>query len=115
MALKPCLDCGTLSTGTRCPDHQRAQDNQRYIRRGTTAQRGLAGQHAAIAQHYRAQHAACTCTGCAWHDGPCGRQGTPDNPITAGHITPRAHGGTNDPANYRPECRRCNSTKGART
>ncbi|MFF3670820.1 HNH endonuclease [Microtetraspora malaysiensis] len=44
----------------------------------------------------------------------CGRSGTPDNPSTAGHIIPRSKGGTNDPATYRPECRRCNSAKGAR-
>lgn len=117
MALKPCLDCGALSDGTRCPTHTKARANARYARRGTTAQRGLAGTHAAMARYYRTIDATCACTTCAEHqdndDHVCGVRGTPNNPITAGHIIARIHGGTNTADNYRPECRRCNSRNGA--
>lgn len=116
MPLKPCIEqgCGTLSPGTRCPPHQRATDNARSKRRGTTAQRGLSGQHAATARAIRHANPPCACPGCNWHQGLCGLHGTPDNPITAGHITARANGGTSDPSNIRAECRRCNSSRGAR-
>lgn len=33
MANKPCLDCGKLSPGTRCPDCRRARDRQRNATR----------------------------------------------------------------------------------
>jgi 5-methylcytosine-specific restriction protein A len=114
MPPRPCLDCGTPAQDTRCPTCKAANDNTRYARRGTTAQRGLAGNHARISGHYKDTHAPCACNGeCGRHNGTCGRQGTPENPITAGHIVPRARGGTNDPTNYQPECRSCNSAKQA--
>lgn len=102
MALKPCLDCGTLSPEARCPPHRKAKDNARSARRGTTAQRGLTGVHAAMSRYYKSTDAPCVI---------CGRRGTPANPITAGHIIARSKGGTNDPANYQPECRSCGSKK----
>lgn len=115
MPLRPCLDCGKPTDGTRCPTDRLAHDNARYARRGTTAERGLSGAHARMSRHYRETGAACACTTCPEHEGrPCGRHGTPDNPITAGHIIPRSKGGPSVPDNYQPECRRCNSTKGAR-
>lgn len=102
MALRPCLDCGTLTDGSRCPRHQADKDNARYARRGTTAQRGLSGAHARMSQLYKDTNRACAI---------CHRHGTPGNPITAGHIIPRSRGGTNDPSNYQPECLSCNSAK----
>ena len=33
---------------------------------------------------------------------------TEENPMERGHIIPLEAGGTNDPSNYRAECRRCN-------
>jgi len=45
----------------------------------------------------------------------CGRTGTPENPITAGHVVPRAEGGPNVPENYVPQCRECNGRNGRRT
>ena len=118
MALKPCLGipgqpCGRLSDGPRCERCRKATDTQRYRRRGTTAQRGLSGEHQRVAAHYRAIDAACECDDCGAHDGPCGRRGTPGNPITAGHLRARARGGTSADG-YRPECRSCNSRRGAR-
>jgi len=118
MALKPCLGipgrpCGKLSSGPRCEPCRKATDNARSARRGTTAQRGLSGQHARVAARYRATDAACECDDCGAHDGPCGARGTPTNPITAGHRRARAHGGSGADG-YRPECRSCNSRRGAR-
>lgn len=113
MALRPCLDCGTLSSGTRCDTCRKAEANARGARRGTTAQRGLAGAHAAVSAHYRAINVRCECNDCGAHDGACGRQGTTDNPITAGHLIARARGGS-AATGYRPECRSCNSRRGAR-
>ncbi|MFI6296721.1 HNH endonuclease [Nonomuraea sp. NPDC050790] len=57
-----------------------------------------------MSQHYKDSDAACVY---------CGRHSSEDNPITAGHIVARSKGGTNDPSNYQPECRRCGSAKGA--
>jgi 5-methylcytosine-specific restriction endonuclease McrA len=75
----------------------------------------LAGDHARISQHYKQTGATCTCQGeCGHHEGECGASGTPANPITAGHIVPRSKGGTNEASNYKPECRSCNSAKGAK-
>lgn len=44
----------------------------------------------------------------------CRTGGTPDNPLTGDHITPRAAGGRNVRANVQVLCRDCNSRKGAR-
>jgi hypothetical protein len=98
--VKPCLDCGTLSSGSRCPAHRLAADNARYAKRGTTAERGLTGAHATVSKRYKSLDLPCS---------DCGQRGSPQNPITAGHITPRRDGGSNDPGNYKPQCRRCNS------
>ncbi len=38
---RPCLDCGVLTTGSRCPQHRAQQERQR----GTTTQRGYGSQH----------------------------------------------------------------------
>ncbi|MGV9536573.1 HNH endonuclease [Streptosporangium sandarakinum] len=110
MLRRACLDCGTPTHGNICPPCLKVRERKR----GTTAQRGLAGDHARMSRHFKAIGATCACPGCSWHEGPCARLGTPDNPITAGHIVARAKGGTSEPGNYRPECRRCNSAKGIR-
>ena len=47
------------------------------------------------------------------HCRACGHPGSPDNPLTADHIVPRARGGGNDRANLQCLCRRCNSAKAA--
>lgn len=44
---------------------------------------------------------------------PCIYCGRPAD--TADHITPVAHGGTNEPSNLAPACRRCNLSKGTST
>lgn len=115
MPLRPCLDCGSLTNGSRCRMCAKRREHRRDATRGTTKQRGLTGAHARMSRYYKEINAVCACTTCPEHAGRvCGRHGTPSNPITAGHIIARARGGTNDPANYQPECRRCNSAKGTR-
>lgn len=49
MAKRPCLDCGTPTTATRCPAHTRAHDRAR----GTTAQRGYDAQWRKDSEHIR--------------------------------------------------------------
>lgn len=112
--VRPCLDCGELTTQARCPVHRALSSNIRYARRGTTRQRGLSGVHAVASRAFRDADLPCACPGCPdVHDGVCGAHGTDRNPITAGHILARAFGGTNTPGNYRPECRSCNSRHGS--
>lgn len=96
-AKKPCLDCGKPSLNARCAEHARAK-------KGSTKARGLSGEHARISREFKRLDLPCAL---------CGRHGTPRNPITAGHLLPRVMGGTNSPYNYQPECRECNSRKGA--
>lgn len=102
----PCLDCGRPCAGSRCAPCKLANSNKRYAARGTTAQRGLSGAHARMSRHYKRTNAACVY---------CQQTGTPDNPITAGHIIARSHGGGSNLSNYQPECRSCNSSKQNRT
>jgi 5-methylcytosine-specific restriction endonuclease McrA len=42
----------------------------------------------------------------------CGSPGTPDNPLEAGHVIARVHGGSDHRSNYRAECRGCNRSAG---
>lgn len=112
--VRPCLDCGALTTESRCPVHRALSSNLRYARRGTTRERGLSGVHAAMSKLFKDQDRSCECPCCPdVHDGTCGAYGTSQNPITAGHILARSLGGQATPGNYRPECRSCNSRRGA--
>jgi hypothetical protein len=43
----------------------------------------------------------------------CGAKASADNPLHVDHITPRKHGGTNDPSNLQVLCATCNLGKGA--
>lgn len=54
--------------------------------------------HQAVSAHYRATGAACV------------RCGSKEN-VEADHIVSRQDGGTNDPSNYQPLCKPCNSSK----
>jgi len=95
MALKPCLDCGRLTSRSRCTIHQRgkqqAKDAKRPTRRTHTEQ-----------QRRRQQVAAQPwCTVCG---------STED--LTAEHVVPVAAGGSED-GPLVTLCRRCNSSRGA--
>jgi 5-methylcytosine-specific restriction endonuclease McrA len=97
MAFKrPCLGCGTPTSGDRCPACRPAL-------RGTTAQRfgpGWARISRLVIERdgHECQLRLPGCTLVA----------------TADHVLPRSRGGTSDPENLRAACRSCNSRRGAR-
>ena len=94
---RPCLGCGIPVVGaSRCPTCAPVQ---------TTDARGLGALHQRLARECIQAQPWCT-----W----CGTTGTPDNPLTGGHIIARADGGRAEPGNYRTECRRCGSRDGGR-
>jgi 5-methylcytosine-specific restriction endonuclease McrA len=98
--VRPCLDCGQLWRGSRCPACARAQDR----RRGTTAERFGAGWATISRKVIERDGGVCQlslpgCTVVA---------------TTADHIISRSQGGDSDPANLRAACRACNSRRGAR-
>lgn len=70
--------------------------------RNTTA-RGLGAEHQRNAKICIERQPWCTI---------CQHTGSDRNPLTAGHIVPRARGGTSELTNLQTECRRCNSSKG---
>lgn len=94
MAQRPCLDCGSLTSASRCRTCHLAGERERDRQRGTRQQRGL---DATYDRNRRALLAAATV--CA----VCGLPGTADDPLTAGHITPRSEGGSNGLDNLRAE------------
>lgn len=102
MPRRECLDCRRLtSSGSRCPTCQAARERAR----GTTTQRGLGWSHQQAAEVVLAAAEACAI---------CGLPPVDDDPLTAGHILARKHGGASTPDNLQPEHRSCNSAKGAK-
>jgi 5-methylcytosine-specific restriction enzyme A len=99
LALRACAVCGRIaSRGSYCPEHERT----RRARRGTTAERGYGNKHRRRALAAIASHPWCS---------DCGATHTPENPLSADHVVPIAHGGVDGPLEVR--CRRCNSSRGA--
>lgn len=90
MAKRPCLVCGVLTSGSRCPTHTRRNTNAETVRRRTTV------------QAHRAQHGDW-CPG--WR-----RPSHPATDLTADHITPVAAGGA-EAGPLDVLCRSCNSAK----
>jgi len=84
MALKPCIDCGRPSTGSRCPEHT--------IRNGST--RAWRTTRAAILA--RDGHACVLC-------GQPGRE--------VDHVVPVSAGGGDEPSNTRTLCRDCHARR----
>lgn len=104
MALRPCLDCGELANGPRCPTHRRHRDNAtlhaKRARRpySRTEQQRRA---AAVATHLATRGPWCPGWLVAGH---------PSTDLTADHVTPVAAGGAED-GNLEVLCRSCNSRK----
>ena len=100
--LRPCVDCGALTSKRRCIQHQRDYEQRRGSRR-------IKGRYDAEWQRIRAQalreHPWCE---------RCRTPGTPGNPLTGDHRIPVLHGGRNEIDNVAVLCRACNSSKGAR-
>lgn len=104
MAKRPCLDCGRLTTGSRCIDCRRAKDRRRGAGRPTPSQRGYGSAWRALREQILDRDGR-QCTRC----GTAGEQG---NPLTVDHITAKSHGGSDDPSNLRTLCKRCHGRKG---
>lgn len=104
MAKRPCLDCGTLTTASRCTNCRRTKDRQRETTRPSPTARGYDGAWRRLRAEIldRDGH---QCTRC----GTAGEQG---NPLTVDHITAKSHGGSDDPGNLRTLCKRCHGRKG---
>ena len=105
--LKPCIDCGTPTSHTRCPQCH----TPRARPRPSSHQRGLGAQHQRIRQIVLAEETYC------WRCGkPVDKRlpGTHPHGPTADHIHDRADGGANHRANYRLAHRQCNSRAGGR-
>jgi len=104
---RPCLDCGRLTIGTRCAEHTRILEQ----RRGSPTQRGYGAAWHRLAQAaIRAEPWCHTAGGCPYPD--AGIPGV--NPLTGGHAIPMAAGGPALPDVVVVQCRRCNSSQGAR-
>lgn len=100
MARRPCLDCGALTTGTRCVPCRGARSRERDRHRGSSTARGYNYTH----RRLRAQVLA--------GDPPCHWCGTAPATV-ADHLVPLALGGTNTLDNYVPSCVSCNSARQA--
>lgn len=107
MPLRPCLDCGGLSPGPRCPTHQRANEAartraKRARRPYTSAERARRADTVAAWRDRNGD----VCPG--WHTDP--HPATVNNPLTADHPTPVGQGGP-ETAPLTVLCRRCNGRK----
>ena len=114
MPLRPCLDCGALSQGTRCEIHgdiKRRAHNARYRPhrdRRPDYNAAEKDRRAATVQAWRAVHGEL-CPG--WNRPP--HMGDPvTNPLTADHRqSVRSGGAERGPLGVL--CRSCNSSKGS--
>ena len=77
----PCLDCGTLSLGNRCPTHQQAIDEQAAQRRAAVkASTGqYSGNYTKLARIIRQTTITCAL---------CGQGARPNDPWQADHKQP---------------------------
>ena len=100
---KPCIECGTLSRATRCPQHQQAHDQAKAARQDTPARR--AKKAALYNPAYKRQAQWIRNTAIACH--LCGGGAKPGDPWQADHIVP------SDPNSpLAPAHRSCNARRG---
>ena len=99
---RPCLECGTLTVGSRCPDHGLRRPTNPAYRDPTYRRR----RDALIAGH-RQQHGD-------WCPGAPDLDHAPHATVdlTADHIQPLSLGGTHELSNLRVLCGSANSLKG---
>jgi len=102
--MKPCIDCGTPTDGTRCPTHatirkQQTQATHQAKRNARGGRRTRGGAHMNGAPPL---HSVC------WI---CGRQATnPNDPMQWDHLTPISQGG-DQRGEVAPAHRSCNITR----
>jgi 5-methylcytosine-specific restriction endonuclease McrA len=93
MPWRQCLICGLpIPRGNRCAAHPKppVPRHRRYRE---------------LRERLIAEHPYCHLCGEPFTD--------PNDPAVVDHVTPRAYGGTDDPANLKPAHRSCNSRKSA--
>jgi len=99
----PCLDCGVLTTATRCPrcqaTHRRNQERQRPPR--PSYRRKYADPV------YKANRRALLAS--AIHCSICETPPSPTTRLEVDHIKPISEGGGNELTNLRVVCRKCNN------
>lgn len=103
---RPCVvfPCPRLvHGGSRCPEHQRVQDQERASRRGSTTARGYDWTWTTLVRRKMRETPYCVL---------CLSEGSPGNPLTGDHILPLSQGGANTYDNVRILCRHCNSSLG---
>lgn len=105
MPLRPCLDCGALSRGSRCPTHTRSRE-QPHHRRAKRARRPYTyaeQQRRAEAVRAWIEANGYVCPG--WHRPP-----HPSRDLTADHVQAVAAGG-DERGELGVLCRSCNGSK----
>jgi len=95
---RPCLDCGRVTHGSRCP----ACASKHERNRGNSTARGYGTNWRAKSERITRQVGRCE---------RCGVTHTADNPLTLDHVVPKSRGGTAEQVQVL--CRKCNSHKGA--
>lgn len=94
-APRPCLGCGELTDGTRCPTCA-----------GERWQAAYGGGWRQLSKQEREREPWCHCAGCSLHPGQC--QSTTD--LTLDHDTPVSWGGTAHDG-HTVLCQRCNTAR----
>jgi 5-methylcytosine-specific restriction endonuclease McrA len=89
MPRRPCLDCGVLSQGSRCPTHTAARAQVRDTARGSSAARGYGPAH-------RARRALLLPLAYGTLCPRCGVVMLPGQGLDLDHVIPIAHGGRDD-------------------
>ena len=82
---KPCLDCGELSFGNRCPIHQKRVDDLAEARRASVKK--LTGQYSG---DYKKRAKAVRDSAVVCH--LCGEGARANDPWVADHLNPAEHG-----------------------
>ena len=87
--LRPCLECGTPTRKTRCPQHT----SQLNRERGSSTQRGYGSRWQRIRNAYIARHPLCEWPLCN------------EPAIDVDHVRPQRAGGTHERTNLQSLCR----------
>ena len=101
--LKPCLECGQLSHGNRCPTHQQRIDQLNDLRRQQIKKetKQYSGTYKQLAKIVRANALTCHI---------CGEGPRYADPWEADHLTPSTQ--VNTLADLAPAHRSCNARRG---
>lgn len=77
MTLRPCLQCGVPSTGSRCEEHEAERLARLDLRRGSATQRGYGYAWRRLSEKARRRQPFCS---------ECHHIGSPRNPLTVHHL-----------------------------